>query len=317
MLPDISAIVSRFVDAAGCMMLDGGLATELEALGHDLRDDLWSARLLIDNADDIKRVHRSYLESGADCIITSSYQATIPGFKTRGCSQSEAERLLTSSVDIAVAARDEFWSVESNRAGRVRPVVAASVGPYGAALADGSEYRGDYGVDQDFLYDFHRPRWRILADTDAELIACETIPSAVESRALLSLLKETPEREAWFSFTCRDDERLSDGTLLADVARDLCDESQVLAIGINCTAPVLMIPLIETLRKSSDKPVVVYPNSGERYDSGLRAWDGTRETAKFSNLCVTWRKSGAKLIGGCCRTHPRDISAMRRVLTVS
>lgn len=300
-----------FVQKYGAFVLDGGLATELEASGADLSDELWSARLLRDDPEAIERVHRAYFEAGADCAITASYQATIPGFVAQGMSEFEAIRLIWLSVNLAVRARDEFWAVEANREGRERPLVAASIGPYGAYLADGSEYRGDYDLGEDGLVDWHRRRWHILARTQADLLACETIPSFAEARAQVRLLQETPERMAWFSFSCKDGEHISDGTPLAECAVYLDQFEQVVAVGINCTAPRFLPELIQSTFAVTKKPIIVYPNSGETYDVARKDWHGESVPAEFGTMSREWRKLGASGVGGCCRTRPAHIQQIR------
>ncbi|MFQ5844414.1 MAG: homocysteine S-methyltransferase, partial [Planctomycetota bacterium] len=222
------------------MILDGGLASELEARGYDLGDELWSARLLMSDPGAIRDVHAAYLEAGADCVLSASYQATIEGFTGRGLGEADATDLLRLSVMLAAEARDEFWARQPFGGGRRRPLVAASVGPFGAALADGSEYTGDYaphGMDEDGLCEWHRRRWEVLASCDAELLACETLPSFAEARALARLLDETPDVVAWFSFSCRDGAHVRDGTPLADCVAHLEARPRIVAVGVNCTAP--------------------------------------------------------------------------------
>ena len=305
-----------FVQKHGAFVLDGGLATELEALGADLSDELWSARLLRDDPEVIGRVHRAYFEAGADCAITASYQATIPGFVAQGMSEFEAIRLIWLSVNLAVQARDGFWAEQGIRqaqssSSRERPLVAASVGPYGAFLADGSEYRGDYDLDEDGLVDWHRRRWHILARTQADLLACETIPSFAEARAQMRLLQETPERMAWFSFSCKDGKHISDGTPLAECAAYLDQFEQVAAIGINCTPPRFLPDLIPAAFAVTRKPIIVYPNSGETYDVARKDWHGESVPAEFGTMSREWRKLGAAGVGGCCRTRPAHIQQIR------
>ena len=300
-----------FVEMHGAFVLDGGLATELEASGADLSDELWSARLLRDDPDVIEQVHLAYFEAGADCAITASYQATIPGFVAQGMSEFEAIRLIWLSVNVAIRARDAFWAEAGNREGRERPLVAASVGPYGAYLADGSEYRGDYELDEDGLVDWHRRRWHILARTQADLLACETIPSFAEARAQVRLLQETPERLAWFSFSCRDGAHISDGTPLAECAAYLDQFEQVAAVGINCTAPRFLPELIQSAFDATKKPIIVYPNSGETYDVARKHWHGESVPAEFGTMSREWRKLGASGVGGCCRTRPAHIQQIR------
>ena len=300
--------------ARGPLLLDGGLATELETRGFDLGDPLWSARLLLENPAAIQAVHADYLEAGADCIISASYQATIPGLQARGLSAAQARALIVSAVNLAVAARAAFWAA-TPAADRLRPLVAASVGPYGAYLADGSEYTGRYGLSVAALVDFHRERLDLLAGSAADLLACETLPSLAETEALLQLLRRHhSQRAAWFSFTCPDANHISDGTPLSAVVRLLDQAPQVIAAGVNCSAPALIPALIANIRRVTDKPLVVYPNSGETYDARRRCWLGESTPTEFGALSQTWRAAGAMLLGGCCRTGPGHIRAMRAAL---
>ena len=299
------------LDQQGLLVLDGGLATELEARGHDLSDALWSARLLLDAPEAIRGVHAAYLEAGADCVVSGSYQATLGGFRRRGVGAEEARALLRSSVDLARQARDTFWRLAPS--GRLRPLVAASVGPYGAALADGSEYVGRYDLDEAGLLDFHRERFALLADAGADLLACETVPSRVEARALLRLLDETPGARAWFSFTARDAAHISDGTPIAEMAREL-DHERVVGIGVNCVPPAVVSGLLGALRGATDRPLVVYPNSGEVWSASARQWRGALQAFRPDEACVSWREAGAAFLGGCCRVGPATIARMRRRL---
>ncbi len=310
----ISNPLQPFWDNAPAFILDGGLATELEVRGYDLNDHLWSARLLLADPEAIRRLHYDYLQAGADGIITATYQASIPGFARLGIRRAEAIGLLRLAVRLALEARDMFWADAANQQGRLRPLVAASIGPYGAFLADGSEYRGDYGVSEACLYDFHQPRWEALAGSGADLLACETIPSLAEARALRRLLQETPDRWAWFSFSCRDGQHISDGTPLATCAALLAETERVAAIGVNCTPPRFISSLIAELRRITDKPIVVYPNSGEAYDAVTRRWSGENNAHAFASLSQTWQQAGARVIGGCCRTGPEHIAAVRHTL---
>jgi homocysteine S-methyltransferase len=303
-----------FLDEQGVVILDGGLATELEARGYDLKDPLWSARLLIEAPEAIRRLHLDYLLAGADCIISASYQATPEGFMKRGLSERQARDLLLLSVRLALEARQEFWESAAPGAGRRRPLVAASVGPYGAYLANGSEYTGDYGRSEEELLSFHRWRWQVLATSGADLLACETIPSFEEARALARLLGETPEVHAWLSFSCRDGERLRDGTPLKECARLLAGHPQVVALGVNCTAPAHLPELLRALREVTEKPLIAYPNSGEGYDAAGKRWIPSGPSTDFASLSPSWRACGARLIGGCCRTGPEDIREIRRRL---
>ena len=308
---DIHPLLAPFFERTSVLILDGGLATELEARGYQLNDRLWSARLLSDAPEVIKQVHTDYLAAGADCIITASYQASIPGFVEQGYSESQAVDLLRRSVELAGAARDEFWAKTESRTDRLRPLVAASIGPYGAYLADGSEYTGNYGLSEDELVAFHRQRWHVLAATQADLLACETIPSAVEARALVRVLEETPQRFAWLSFSCHSAQHISDGTLLTEALAPVADHPQVIALGINCTPPQYVLPLIAAVRGVIKKPIIVYPNSGESYNTNTRRWHASSQTPDFMAASQTWSQAGATLIGGCCRITPSRIQAIR------
>lgn len=299
--------VTPFLERQGTLILDGGLATELERKGCDLRDELWSARLLADDPAIIRQVHLDYYWAGADCCTGASYQATIAGYIRRGMTPEFARDLLHLSVRLVIEARDEFWSIEANRTRRLRPLAAASIGPYGAFLADGSEYTGKYGVDETALTEFHRERWQILSAAGADILACETIPSFAEARALAGLLADTPDAWAWFSFSCADGEHISDGTPIAECAAFLSDIDRVAAVGINCTPPRFIPDLIRAVTAVTAKPVIVYPNSGETYDPVTKRWLGESVPSEFGTYSREWRKLGAGLIGGCCRTTPDHI----------
>lgn len=302
--------LDSFLDHQGFMVLDGGLATELEARGCDLADPLWSAKMVLEDPDIIRAVHRDYLGAGADCITAASYQASFPGLERRGLDHRQAAEVMRRSVRIALDARDEFWGT-TGRPGRIRPLVAASVGPYGAYLADGSEYSGNYSIDRQVLSTFHLERWFTLAESGADLLACETLPSAPEARILLELLRLTPEVSAWFSFSCRDGERISDGTRIAELAGVLDGEPRVCAIGVNCTAPRHIPGLIRCLMEATTKPIVVYPNSGETYDAARHCWTGDTDPVDLGAAARDWFRAGARLIGGCCRTGPEHVREIR------
>ena len=303
--------LAPFLSGDGVLVLDGGLATELEKAGFDLGHPLWSARLLETAPEAIASVHRLYLEAGADCITSASYQATLAGFEREGRSRQEADALLRRSVTLALEVRDRFWADERNRVGRLRPLVAASIGPYGAFLANGAEYTGDYDLDEAGLREFHRERLERLAASGADLLACETIPSAAEARALGALLAESPGPPAWVSFSCRDGERLRDGTPFAECVRLLDRIPRVLAVGVNCTAPAHVESLLRTAVRSTRKPLVAYPNSGESYDPERKGWSGTAGTRSWGELGRLWREAGARLVGGCCRTGPDEVRSLR------
>jgi len=298
----------------GAAVLDGGLATELESRGLALDDPLWSARALIDAPAIVAAVHRDYLEAGADVITTATYQATIAGLIARGVAAGEARRVLVSGVVLACRERDAFWECSRQNGVRARPLVAASIGSYGAFLADGSEYRGDYGLDGDALAAWHRPRLRIVEEGAADLLAFETIPSLVEAAAIVRLLAETDGPPAWISFQARNAEALADGTPL-EAAAGLAERCpRVVAVGVNCVAPALVGPLLARCASSTGKPLVAYPNRGDRWDAASRRWILSGVHPAFGELARAWRAAGARLIGGCCRTTPADIRAIASAL---
>jgi homocysteine S-methyltransferase len=302
--------IAQILSAYPVMILDGALATELERRGCDLRDPLWSAKVLIEAPELIKQVHADYFAAGADCATTATYQATFEGFARRGYSAQEAAELMRLAVRLAAEARDEFWANPANRAGRPKPLVAASIGPYGAFLADGSEYRGDYGLSVADLIAFHRPRMAVLAGTPADLFACETIPCLAEAQALAQLLAEFPQHSAWFSFSARDAAHTCHGEPLAECAAWLDDYAQVAAVGVNCTAPRHITGLVGAAASATGKPIVAYPNSGETYRAGDGDWAGAGEIGTFAGQARIWNQRGARLIGGCCRTTPDEIRAI-------
>ncbi len=302
------------LDVAGLRVLDGGLATELERAGCDLSGPLWSANVLRSAPEQVKAVHRAYLDVGADCLLTASYQASGTGFREIGLPEANAAEALRSTVRLAVEARTVYQREHS------RPVwVAASLGPYGAALHNGAEFHGNYPVGYDDLVRFHQERIEVLAGTEADFLAFETIPLLEEARAILEALRSAPEAAAYISFQCRDEKRIAHGELLADCARLLQGAGQVIAAGVNCTAPELIEGLIGELREAGlgdpgHKKIVVYPNSGEHWNKATRGWSGAADPSGFGELARKWRAAGADWIGGCCRTGPEHIRAVAEAL---
>ncbi|MCT7355964.1 homocysteine S-methyltransferase [Streptomyces sp. 15-116A] len=288
---------------SGPLVLDGGMSNQLASAGHDLSDDLWSARLLADAPEAITEAHLAYFEAGADMAITASYQATFEGFAKRGIDRGRAAELLALSVE---AAREA-----ARRADVTRPLwVAASVGPYGAMLADGSEYRGRYGLTTAELERFHRPRMETLAGARPDVLALETIPDTDEAEALLRALRGL-DVPAWLSYSVTGD-RTRAGQPLEDAFALAAQADEVIAVGVNCCTPGDADHAVTLAARITGKPVVVYPNSGERWDAAARAWTG-RST--FTAGQVTgWLESGARLIGGCCRVGPATISAIARLV---
>jgi S-methylmethionine-dependent homocysteine/selenocysteine methylase len=290
-------------------VLDGGLSNQLAAQGHDLSDELWSARLLRDDPSAIVQAHLAYFLAGASVAITASYQATFEGFGKHGIDRAETARLLRRSVELAREAADR-----ARERGVDRPLwVAASIGPYGAMLADGSEYRGRYGLSVRGLADFHRRRLETLAEAAPDLLAVETIPDLDEAGALVGLVAEAGI-PAWLSYsvaggTTRAGQPLRDAFSLA------AGIDEIVAVGVNCCVPDDADTAVAAAAASSGKPVVVYPNSGETWDAQARTWRGA---ATFSPERVdVWRDSGARLIGGCCRVGPDQIAELASALSAA
>ncbi|TWT06298.1 homocysteine S-methyltransferase [Planococcus sp. CPCC 101016] len=302
----IEEILNRFP----IVILDGAMATELESYGCDLNDRLWSAKILMENPELIKKVHLDYFQAGADCAITASYQATIEGYKERGLTEEEAVELIGKSVQLAAEARDEFWAQLDDKSHRPKPLVAASVGPYGAFLSDGSEYRGDYSLSEDDLIAFHKERIGVLVRAGADILACETIPCLKEAKAIVKVLEEFPEVYAWFSFSAKDEHQISDGEKISNCAEWLDEQPQAAAIGVNCSAPHIIESLIKEVKSRTAKPIIVYPNSGEEYDPTSKTWGEGSSANQFTSNTRRWHEAGAQIIGGCCRTTPEDITAI-------
>uniref|UniRef100_A0AAU3GQJ8 Homocysteine S-methyltransferase n=1 Tax=Streptomyces sp. NBC_01401 TaxID=2903854 RepID=A0AAU3GQJ8_9ACTN len=283
--------------AEGTVLLDGGLSNQLEAQGCDLSDALWSARLLSDAPEQIEAAHTAYARAGAQVLITASYQATFEGFARRGTGRARAAELMATSVESA------------RRAGAVtgREVwVAASVGPYGAMLADGSEYRGRYGRTVRELERFHRPRAETLAGAGPDVLALETVPDIDEAEALLRAA-EGLGVPVWLSYSVTGDLTRA-GQPLAEAFALAAGIDQVVAVGVNCCDPVDAGRAVEVAAAVTGKPVVVYPNSGEEWDAHGRAWTGrgTFEPGRVRD----WQRAGARLVGGCCRVGPSEIAAL-------
>ena len=286
------------------VVVDGGLGTELEHRGADLSDPLWSAGLLADDPELIVATHLAYFRAGAQVATTASYQATFEGFAARGLGHDAAAALMTRSVELAIEAR--------RRAERPGLLVAASVGPYGAMLADGSEYSGDYSLTVAELGDFHGPRLDVLASSGADLLALETIPSVDEGRALVELLGDRPGTAAWLSFTCRDCAHTRRGEPV-EAAFDLAEDTPgIVAVGVNCTEPQFIDELVRRAADRTDLPIIVYPNGGERWDAAGRRWARSATGSPVGSGGIPgqvagWLASGARIVGGCCRVGPVTI----------
>lgn len=288
--------------AQGPVLLDGGLSNQLEAQGCDLSDALWSARLLADAPEQIEAAHLAYLRAGAQVLITASYQATFEGFGRYGIGPAGAGALLARSVELARRAADAARRADPGR----ETWVAASVGPYGAMLADGSEYRGRYGLSVRELERFHRPRVAALAAAGPDALALETVPDVAEAEALLRVAEETG-LPFWLSYSVAGG-RTRAGQPLEEAFAAAAGRDGVLAVGVNCCDPDELEEAVEQAARVTGLPVVVYPNSGEGWDAGGRAWTG-RGTFD-PERAGAWTRAGARLVGGCCQVGPDRIAEL-------
>lgn len=298
------------------VILDGGLATELEAQGHDLSDRLWSARLLVADPDAIEAVHLAYFRAGAQVATTASYQATVPGFAAAGLSKADALAAIRRSVTLAQRARDRFVAEADIDDGGPPEclLIAGSVGPYGAMLADGSEYRGDYDPGAAVLREVHAPRMEALLDAGADLLALETIPTIREAEVLAALLDELGAR-GWLSYQCRDGASTAAGEPIAAAVALTAGSPGITAVGVNCTAPRHVPVLLAAARAATDLPLVAYPNGGDRWDAAARRWVGKDAAGRFDAVGeAAWTTIGAGWLGGCCGTGPADIAALASAL---
>lgn len=292
------------------LILDGGLATELERHGADLNHPLWSARLLMETPELIRRVHLDYLRSGADIITSASYQASHTAMQRCGYSHEDADAAIMLGISLAAEARRQYQD-ENQRA----VFVAGSIGPYGAMLHDGSEYTGRYSISDSELKVFHEPRLAVLNQSQADVLAIETIPSVLELKVLIQLLEQSRGPDAWVSMSCADDVHACDGTPMVECAKIAAGCDRVIAFGVNCTAPQFVPELLKRIRLVTDKPMVVYPNSGERYDVVSGIWNSCDVDGlpKIQSV-LHWQSLGARLIGGCCRTTPDWIARVSQAI---
>ncbi len=293
----------------GSVVIDGAMSTALEKLGCDLNNHLWSARILADDPEKIRTVHAQYFEAGADVAITASYQATAAGFADAEINETEAARLIRLSVTLAREARDAYERNHSNRP----LLVAGAVGPYGAYLADGSEYTGRYHLTDDAYREFHRVRLDALKEAGADLIAVETQPKLEEVAVLLQML-EARELSAWVTFTLADEGHLPDGTLVEDAARLCATSPAVDALGLNCVKRELAAGALKRMASVTDLPLILYPNSGETYDAATKTWHHPVGGPGWQHFVGPWQSLGVKCLGGCCRTLPSDIVEIARLM---
>lgn len=298
------------LEKTNILVIDGSMSTALEALGMDLSNKLWSATALIEHPEKIKEVHKYYFRAGAQCGITCSYQASIPGLMEAGYTEKEAEDYITLSVELFKQARQEWWDEEASE-DDIWPLCLGAVGPYGAYLADGSEYKGQYKISDEELRHFHKRRIELLWDAGADLILFETDPSLREALIEANLAEELGV-DYWISFSCRDDIHTYEGQEIKECAIALKDHPHLQMIGVNCTYPTHIENLIITLTKYADVPVAVYPNSGDIYDPKTKTWSPNKEHVSFKDFALLWMKAGAKGVGGCCTTKAEHVSDIKK-----
>lgn len=284
---------------------DGAMATELEKHGVDTNSALWSAEALINAPEQVTAVHQSYFDAGAMIATTDSYQANPQAFAKLGYADAASAQLIQASVYLAQKARTD-----------PNQLIAGSIGPYGAYLADGSEYTGAYALSESAYQDFHRQRMQLLQAAGVDFFAMETMPNFAEIKALVHLLAtEFTTMTAWVSLSVGENhDRLCDGTDFATVCAFLNAQPQVVAIGINCTAMTNVLPTLQHLAPLTAKPLVVYPNNGDTYDPSDKSWHQNPHALSFKDAVPTWQQAGARIIGGCCRTTPADIRQIAAVL---
>ncbi|MDN7089442.1 homocysteine S-methyltransferase [Lactiplantibacillus plantarum] len=294
----------------GPVVSDGAMATELEKRGVATNSALWSATAMLDHPDAIQTVHQSYLDAGAKIMTTNTYQANVPAFEQAGIAAAQARQLIQQAVTIAHTARDASHVTDA--------VIAGSIGPYGAYLADGSEYTGAYQLTPSAYQDFHRERLALIMAAGVDVLALETMPRLDEVQALVQLITTTwTQQPYWVSFSIKDPQTLCDGTSLAVAAKWVAAQPNVVAVGVNCTTLENIAPALTTLKAAVAVPLIVYPNSGDQYDPVTKTWQETHLSHQFASFVPQWLAAGARIIGGCCRTTPKDIATVARALSVS
>lgn len=285
------------------LILDGAMSTALEKQGVNTNNDLWTAVALENDLDKVYKVHMNYFKSGAQMTITNTYQANVQAFKKHGYNDEHTKKLITDAVQIAKKARDDYQAQTGKH-----NWVAASVGPYGAYLSDGDEFRGDYSLTPKEYLAFHLPRLKILLENKPDCLAIETQPKLDEVIAILEWLKEYANQiPVYVTFTLHDTTKISDGTPLKKVMQKLNEYEQVFAVGANCFKPFLATTAIDRMRMFTQKIIIVYPNLGGVYDEFERNWIPFNADLDFTKLSKEWYKHGAHIIGGCCSTGTKQI----------
>lgn len=302
--------IQELINETGKFVIDGSMSSALEAMGCDLNDSLWTAKVLLQEPELIKKVHKYYFRAGADCGITCTYQATVDGFMKRGLSRKAAENTIRGAVRLFLEAREEWWN-EEEHPGRVYPLCLGSIGPFGAYLADGSEYRGNYDISRDELKDFHEIQIKLVHEGGADVILCETVPSLDEA-LVQSEICEEKGLEYWISFSCQDGHRTCEGQEISDCAEVLRNRPHLQMIGVNCTQPQYVESLIKKMVEKGDKPVAAYPNNGSVYDPVTKTWKTPEAWMGFYSYALSYYRAGAAAVGGCCTTLAPEIQSARK-----
>ena len=283
------------------VILDGGFGTTVEQFGYDVKHELWSSNLIQSNPEAVYKVHKAFVDSGAEIILTNTYQASVQSFLNIGIDRATACTYLATAVELAT------------RAAGNRAIVAGSLGPYGAMLGNGSEYTGHYEETEADYIQYHKERLDILIEAGISVFAFETIPNIEEIKAVRTLLLDYPSIETWISVTLKDHDHLSDGTPLEAVIEVVNEIENVLAFGVNCTSVNVIDAAVDKLITLSAKPLILYPNSGRQYDAVHKVWID-REDASLVEAAPRWKEKGVKIIGGCCQVGPGEIKELGTVL---
>lgn len=285
------------------IVLDGAMSTALEKLGYDTQSNLWTAAALIDRPDLIYKVHYGYLKAGADLIMTDTYQANIKAFREKGYSKSESDKFITKAIKIAQRARDDYEKKSKRHA-----YVAGVIGPYGAYLADGNEYRGNYDLTSSEYNDFFYQKIKLILNAGVDVIGVETQPKLVEAKAILGIIHKLGSKiPVYVSYTLKDAAHISDGTSLARAVANIAQDSLVIAIGINCTKLEIVEPALHIMKRVTNKPLIVYPNTSAKYDAKTKKWVKSLNKLSFRDYIINWYNAGAQIIGGCCTTLSTEI----------
>jgi len=302
-----SDIFQNFPEKGKFLVLDGAMGTQLEKKGANLKNLLWSASLIHTHPELILSVHLDYLEAGADILTSVGYQASFQAFIKNGFNENEAIRLMHRTIELGLEAKRIYLEAHPYAN---PPILAASMGPYGAFLANGAEYHGQYGLEKKELVQFHQRNIEILEDSPMDLWAFETIPSLLEAESIIEALNGS-KKPAWISFTAKDEHHIAHGEKILDCIPILEKSNQIIGIGINCTAPEFLESLLLDISSSTQKFILAYPNRGEEYDAISKTWTPAKGLDSFQKNVEKWYKAGASIIGGCCGIGPELIRELK------